>query len=82
MAQGTKIGRIAKEIQADIDFNKARLQQLQILGDKGCCAYDLSMGYNADYYLNVSKIHSWRIELYRRELEAFNANNIELVIFG
>ena len=81
MAQGTKIGRTAKEIQADIDFNKARLLQLQTLGDKACNAYDLSMGYDADHYLNVWKIHSWRIELYRRELEEFNANNIQLILF-
>lgn len=81
MRQVNKITRNCINIQADIDENKERIKALQTLGDKACSDYDLLMGYNAHFYLNVWKVHSWRIEKLNTELEKVKKVEIQLDLF-
>jgi hypothetical protein len=59
--------RSVQAIQADLEERKRRLSEIQTLGDKACSQYDLSMGYNAAYYLRTGMIEN-QIKYYEEEL--------------
>jgi hypothetical protein len=61
--------RTIQQIEADLAESKALLHDLQTIGDKACSAYDLSFGYNAEFYLGSHMIEN-HIRYFEEELKA------------
>jgi hypothetical protein len=59
--------RTLAEIKADLQDRKQCLSQLQSLGDKACSEYDLSLGYDANFYLRSGMIEN-QIRYFQDEL--------------
>lgn len=73
--------RTKEEILKDIEERKARIKDLQEKGDEACSEYDLSMGYDANFYLNVCTLPANHIKYYEKELAEYNKDNIQLDLF-
>ncbi|PIB39090.1 hypothetical protein [Maribacter sp. 4G9] len=46
-----------------------RLEEVREKGDEAISAYDLSMGYDANFYLNVSPMLECHVDYYQRQLD-------------
>ena len=57
------------EIRTDLDACRALLEDLQTHSDAACSAYDLSLGYDAEWYLRSSAIEN-QIRYFEQELAA------------
>src|SRR5438309_1289532 len=55
-------------VRKQLSERRQRLADLQTRGDAACSSYDLSMGYDAKYYLASGMIEN-QIAYYERELE-------------
>lgn len=59
--------RTSEEISVELEQRKARLLELQTKGDEACSQYDLSMGYDAKWYLDSGMIEN-QIRYLEKEL--------------
>ena len=56
------------EILVDLEKAEATLKDVQERGDAALSAFDLSMGYDADFYLNKCPLLESHVEWYKNEL--------------
>jgi hypothetical protein len=49
---------------------KARLLDVQTRGDAAISSYDLTMGYDADFYLHTVPLLQHHVDYYEKELKA------------
>lgn len=73
--------RTIEEIQNDLDKAKLRLKDVQENGDLAISKYDLSMGYDADFYLNRCPILANHVTYYERQLEEATKHGIQASLF-
>jgi hypothetical protein len=73
--------RKIEEIRADLDTAKSRFLEVLRHGDKAISSYDLSMGYDAEYYLCVSCLLANHIKYYNRELKEAQKYGEQISLF-
>ena len=56
------------EIRELLRMAAERLTEGREKGDEAICAYDISMGYDADFYLTVCPILESHVNYYQRKL--------------
>ena len=76
---GTK--RTVEDIQASLSAALERLKDVQERGDEAISAYDLSMGYDADFYLNRVPILANHVKYYERELQEASKHGVQKSLF-
>lgn len=77
----SKQKRTLEQIKADLDAAKAKLKEVQEKGDAAISAYDLRLGYDADFYLNRCPILQNHVSSFERELRNYLMLNNQLTIF-
>ena len=61
--------RTIEEIRKDLERAKKRFLDMVKYGDAACSKYDLSFGYDADFYLNRVPLLANHIKYHNRELK-------------
>lgn len=73
------------EILEKIEERKQRIKALKKHGDKACSSYDLAMGYDANFYLNVCPLPENHLRYYLKELNEWDKKhktpNVQLTLF-
>jgi len=73
--------RNIKDIKTDLRQAQHRFLDVVKNGDAVLSDYDLSMGYDADYYLNRVPLLANHITYYRRELKQVLRHGEQTVLF-
>lgn len=74
--------RTIQEIEADLERAKARLKDVQERGNAAISEYDLSMGYDANFYLNKCPMLASHVHSYQKELEEATKHGVQQSLIG
>ena len=66
-------------IKEDLEKARARLKEVQEKGNDALSAYDLSLGYDAEFYLIRCPMLASHVSWYEKELA--EAEGLQLVLF-
>jgi hypothetical protein len=69
--------RTIQEIEGNLQQAIARLKDVQERGNAAISEYDLSMGYDADFYLNKCPMLRCHVSHYQKELEDATKHGIQ-----
>ncbi|MEO1485685.1 MAG: hypothetical protein AAFU57_08060 [Bacteroidota bacterium] len=75
------MSRKVEDIVADLEKAKEKFLDVMRRGDEAIGEYDLSMGYDADFYLNRVPILRNHIISYRRELKEATKHGVQAELF-
>lgn len=64
--------RRKEEVEKDLNTAINKLKDVQERGDKAISEYDLKMGYDANFYLNVCPMLQSHVNYYTNELNQFD----------
>ena len=73
--------RTIQEIEADLERARARLRDVKERGNAAISEYDLSMGYDADFYLNKCPMLQSHVNYYQKELAAATKHGTQQLLF-
>ena len=66
------------DLYKQLERAKKRLKDLQKRGDEACSKYDLMMGYNAHFYLNVCTLPANHISFLEKQIKLVKGNQLSL----
>ncbi|WP_431129915.1 hypothetical protein [Flagellimonas flava] len=75
------MSRKVEDIESDLEKAKEKFLDVMRRGDEAISEYDLSMGYDADFYLNRVPLLRNHIIFYRRELKEATKHGIQASLF-
>jgi len=70
--------RTYDDVLADLNKAKAKLKDVQERGNEAISEYDLSFGYDADFYLNRCPLLANHVRYFENELKQFEAKQLTL----
>lgn len=73
--------RKIKEIEADLEKAKARLLDVQTRGNDAISKWDLSLGYDAEFYLKRCPLLANHVKYHERELTEATKHGIQQALF-
>lgn len=73
--------RTIEEIENDLRQAEARLKDVQQRGNAAISEYDLSMGYDADFYLHKCPMLQSHVGFYQKELEEATKHGTQQRLF-
>lgn len=75
------MSRKVEDIESDLEKAKEKFLDVMRRGDEAISKYDLSMGYDADFYLNRVPLLRSHIIIYRRELKEATKHGVQVKLF-
>ena len=71
--------RKIQDVERDLLEAKCKLRHVQEFGDEAIGKYDLSMGYDADFYLNKCPLLANHVVYYQRELQKMQGDEFGIL---
>jgi hypothetical protein len=70
--------RTIEEVRNDLEQARRKLKDVRERGNDAISDYDLSMGYDADFYLNKCPILANHVAYFEEELKELTRDGIQL----